>query len=319
MVRRDSVWFAVHAARPAGVRDVRYDFGVLALKFRRGKRWVDVPPPRPTDPGGPFDGGGPALVTPDGLAFPHGTDFAVDPQSGEVVVNGGYRIRAAVGRCAGSGSASSRPPRGVRISAPAPAGSVLRFQDFLPQKFTAAAELGRALSTPTATSRLSETPSTLEYGLTYASADALDLLGVPALRHRARRRAGHVDARRTAAALASGDLELDGLRAGLLEALAALRISQVDAPAAGLERLRDGRRTLRALPATRWIVFQTSRPFEFVHPLLEDHERLAAQLRSACAPSARSPVPVTSTVVAFELLVCQRSRGVRLGQALGPS
>ncbi len=54
---------------------------------------------------------------------------------------------------------------------------MLRFQDFLPQQFTTATELGRALSTPTATSRLSETPTTLEYGLAYASANALDLLG----------------------------------------------------------------------------------------------------------------------------------------------
>lgn len=176
VVRRDSVWFAVHTARPAGVKDPRYDFGVLALKFRRGKRWVDVLPPRPPEAGGPFDGGGPALVTPDGLAFPRGTDFAVDPQSGEVVVHGGYRSD---GGWALRGVEFRFKPtaRGVRISVPAPAGSVLRFQDFLPQRFTAATDLGRALSTPTATSRLSETPSALEYGLTYASANALDLLG----------------------------------------------------------------------------------------------------------------------------------------------
>jgi len=178
VVRRDSVWFAVHTIGPIGVKDLRYDFGVVSLKFRRGKRWVDVLPPRPLDDsGGPLDSGGPALVTPGGLAFARGKRFAVDPDSGEVVVEGGYRTEAGDWALRGRQFRFKPTARGVRITATAPAGSVLRFQDFLPQQFTAATELGRALSTPTASSRLSETPSTLEYGLTFASANALDLLG----------------------------------------------------------------------------------------------------------------------------------------------
>ena len=178
VVRRGSVWFAVHAIGPIRVNDLRYDFGVLSLKFRRGNRWVDVIPPRPfDDSGGLVDGGGPALVTASGLAFPRGTRFSVDPDTGEVVVHGGYRTATGVWALRGCEFRFKPSERGVSMTAVAPAGSVLRFQDYLPAAWTEAVDGARVLMTPTATSWLSDAPSTLDYGLSFASANALQLQG----------------------------------------------------------------------------------------------------------------------------------------------
>jgi hypothetical protein len=178
VVRRESVWFAVHTIGPIGVKDLRYDFGVVSLKYRRGKRWVDVLPPRPLDDsGGPLDGGGPALVGPYGLAFPRGERFMVKRATGEVVVDGGYRTEAGTWVLRGAEFRFKPARRGVRVTATAPPGSTLRFQDFWPENWTEVGEGAVELRTPTAVSRLSVPPATLEYGSTYASAAALDLLG----------------------------------------------------------------------------------------------------------------------------------------------
>ena len=178
VVRRGSLWFAVHATGPIGVKDLRYDFGLLALKLRRGDHWIDVIPQRPLDDsGGPLDSGGPGLMTPSGLAFARGQSFDVDDESGEVVVHGGYRTEAGVWPVRGIDFRFKPSARGVTITAAAPPGSVLRFQDWLPAQFTEFVDGGRVLRTPTATSRVSEAPAWLEDGLTLASAYALDLQG----------------------------------------------------------------------------------------------------------------------------------------------
>jgi hypothetical protein len=177
VVRRDSVWFAVHTNGPA-VKDLRYDFGVVSLKYRRGRRWVDVLPPRPLDdPDAPLDGGGPALVGPYGLAFPRGERFMVARETGAVVVDGGYRTEAGTWALRDAEFRFEPTRRGVRITATAPPGSTLRFQDFWPQDWTEVGEGSVALRTPTAASRLSVPPAMLEHGSTFASANALELLG----------------------------------------------------------------------------------------------------------------------------------------------
>ena len=178
VVRRDPIWFAVHAIGPTRGSDLRYDFGVVALKFRRGERWVDVLPPRPlVDAGSPLDGGGPALVSPAGLAFARGRDLAVDPDSGAVVVRGGYRTEGGTWVERGREFRFEPTAEGVKLTATAAPGSVLRFQDFLPQGFTEVGEGAVELRTPTAASRLSEAPYSLEYGTAFASANSLALLG----------------------------------------------------------------------------------------------------------------------------------------------
>jgi len=178
VVRRDDVWFAVHAIGPIGVKDLRYDFGVVSLKYRRDRRWVDVLPPRPfDDSGGPLDGGGPALSSASGLAFPRGRDFTVEPGSGEVVIHGGYRTESGVWALRGQEFRVKPRARGVTVTATAPPGSVLRFQDFLPQSWTEVVPGAAELRTPTAVSRLSVPPATLEYGTEFTSANSLELLG----------------------------------------------------------------------------------------------------------------------------------------------
>lgn len=177
VVRRPSVWFAVHAIGPRAVDDLRYDFGLLSLKVRKDDRWVDVQPPRPLNEGQGRDSGGPSLVTPAGLAFPQGQSFSVDPGTGEVVVRGGFRTADKVWVMRDVEFRFTPRPRGVVITVGAPPGSVLRYQDFLPAGWTEAVEASRVLRTPTSESRLSQAPSTVEDGLEYASSYAAGLRG----------------------------------------------------------------------------------------------------------------------------------------------
>jgi len=177
VVRRDSVWFAVHAVGPKVVDDLRYDFGLLSLKVRKGDRWVDVQPPRPFNGDLGLDSAGPSLVTPAGPAFPQGRSFSVDAERGEVVVRGGFRTADKAWALRGVEFRYAPSPRGVTVTVEAPVGSQLRFQDFLPAAWTQADEVSRVLQTPTAASALSETPFLVEYGATFASSYAADLRG----------------------------------------------------------------------------------------------------------------------------------------------
>jgi hypothetical protein len=177
VVRRGPVWLAVHGIGPKGVDDLRYDFGVVALKFRRPGGWVDVMPQRPlVEDTGALDGGGPALWTAAGLAFPHGRRITADARTGEVRVRGGYRT--APGVPAAAAEFRFRPSqRGVTLTASAPPGATLRVQDFLPAAWTRADDDLRVLRTPTAVSRLSEPPVSLLPGVTLPSANSTQLQG----------------------------------------------------------------------------------------------------------------------------------------------
>ena len=62
MVRRGDLWFAVRAAAKTAADDLRYDFGLVALKTSSGAGgWVDVVRPRPHTRTGP-DSAGPAAA-----------------------------------------------------------------------------------------------------------------------------------------------------------------------------------------------------------------------------------------------------------------
>ena len=103
-------------------------------------------------------------------------DISADAATGAVAVRGGYRV--APGVWAGRGTFRFRPTReGIAITAPAPPGSVLRVQDFLPAAWTEVLHDARVLRTPTAISRVSEQPSGLELGLTLPSANVTRLQG----------------------------------------------------------------------------------------------------------------------------------------------
>jgi hypothetical protein len=178
VVRRPSVWFATHATGPTTSEDIRYGFGLLALKVRRGDHWADVLPPRPLlPPAEPLGGAGVALVTTAGLAVPRISSFGVDTETGTVTMRGDFRTS--------SGSAVQRgavfrftPQRGgVLVSATVAAGSTLRLQDFLPDGWTRATNAAQVLETPTAASQLSEPPASFELGLSYASGYSTRLRG----------------------------------------------------------------------------------------------------------------------------------------------
>ena len=158
--------------------DLRYDFGLLAVKLRRGERWVDLLPPRPFEQSaGPVDGLAPALVTPSGLAYARGTRFSVDQGSGEVVVHGGYRTPAGVWALRGIDFRFKPGRRSVTLVAPAPPGRLLRFEDYLPAPWTEIADGASVLRIPTAAARVSPAPATLEYGRALTSANSVELQG----------------------------------------------------------------------------------------------------------------------------------------------
>ena len=177
VVRRGRVWLAVHAVGFDGLPDPRYDLGLVALKLRRHDRWVDVMAPRPFAEELPADTAGPALVTPGGLAPPRGRGFSVDADSGEVVVRVGYRLPGAAEDLQRAQFSYMPAARGVRLTVTAPPGSVLRFQDFLPEPWTEVVDGGTALRTPTASSRLSVASAAVELGTPAPSAYARELVG----------------------------------------------------------------------------------------------------------------------------------------------
>lgn len=88
-VRSGSSWFVVKRSRSFSARDLRYDFGLVALKRATADgSWFDVVRPRPHTTGRP-DSAGPVLVGRDGRALPDGTRSSVS--RGVVTVRGGYK------------------------------------------------------------------------------------------------------------------------------------------------------------------------------------------------------------------------------------
>lgn len=88
-VRQGDVWFAVRRKRSTKrPNDLRYDFGLIALKVRQGGVWTGVVRARPKT-NQAFDSAGPTLVTASQIGLPRGERLRV--RRGTVVVAGGYR------------------------------------------------------------------------------------------------------------------------------------------------------------------------------------------------------------------------------------
>ena len=82
-VRRGDDWFAVKAAPgPGRIRDLRFDFGLVAFKRRRSDgSWRDVIPLKPYTSTQP-DSGGP-ILDPDGSrSLPYADDVRVNRRGG---------------------------------------------------------------------------------------------------------------------------------------------------------------------------------------------------------------------------------------------
>ena len=89
VVRRGDVWFAVkRQASSKRKNDLRYDFGLVALKTLRDGVWSDVLRLRPQTSARP-DSVGPVLLSGGGRGLPRGARLTTG--RGEVTVAGGYR------------------------------------------------------------------------------------------------------------------------------------------------------------------------------------------------------------------------------------
>lgn len=90
VVRRGALWYAVRrTGSTRAARDLRNDFGLVALKERSGDTWTDVLPVRPRTARRP-DGAGPLLRRGGRTSFPEGRTMRVD-RGGTVRIGGGFR------------------------------------------------------------------------------------------------------------------------------------------------------------------------------------------------------------------------------------
>ena len=136
-VRKGDTWLAVHAVGPVRVKDVRYDFGLSALKLKGDDgRWRDVLRPRPNaPPDQATDGMGPTLLQGEQVGVPWGESVRADPKRGEIVVRGGWRApRQGPWLRRGVTFRFRALEDGVRISFPARAGDRFLFRDFVHSK-----------------------------------------------------------------------------------------------------------------------------------------------------------------------------------------
>jgi hypothetical protein len=89
VVANRRVWLAVHK-KPSAVKDLRYDFGALALKRRTTRGWVDLLAPRPLAELGP-NSSGPSLIHKRLPVAPRGYEVFVGDGTIKVT-GGGYLI-----------------------------------------------------------------------------------------------------------------------------------------------------------------------------------------------------------------------------------
>jgi hypothetical protein len=134
-VRAGDVWFAVRQA-PGGDGDLRYDFGLVALKVRAADgAWSDLLPIRPRSPHGQ-DSAGPVLRIAGREGWAEGRGVSVAP-GGTVTVTGGFRERG--GRLLRRGVRFRFVPLpcGVRVEWPARRGDRYEYSAFVRRGRTA--------------------------------------------------------------------------------------------------------------------------------------------------------------------------------------
>jgi hypothetical protein len=153
VIRRGPVWAVIRPTISGKYPyDVRYDFGVVALKLLRDGRWTDVVRHRPFT-ADQADSAGPILHTGGATGFPFASELGVAPD-GTVTMRGGWRqeptrIKRVVatlpdgGKVRALGSIPGAPIRtgvvfrfdptacGVRLTFPVRAGDSIEYSAFL--------------------------------------------------------------------------------------------------------------------------------------------------------------------------------------------
>jgi hypothetical protein len=125
--RSGDVWFAVRGVR-SSVRDLRYDFGLVAVKARGPDgAWGDVAPLRPRTVAR-SDSAGPVLRRGRTVGWPEGT--LAKGRGGAIVARGGFRTGS--GRWLRRGVTFTFAPAscGVRLSFPVAAGDRFEYSPF---------------------------------------------------------------------------------------------------------------------------------------------------------------------------------------------
>ena len=153
VIRRGPVWAVIRPTISGKYPyDVRYDFGVVALKLLRDGRWTDVVRHRPFT-AAESDSAGPILRTGGVTGFPFGSEVGVAPD-GTVTMRGGWRLEPTRvkrvvatlpdgGKVRGLGSIPGAPIRtgvvfrfdptgcGVRLTFPVQAGDTIEYSAYL--------------------------------------------------------------------------------------------------------------------------------------------------------------------------------------------
>jgi hypothetical protein len=125
--RRGDVWLAVRPARTS-LRDLRYDFGLVALKVRSSGIWYDAMPVRPRT-ASRDDTAGPLLSRGGSTAAPEATSLAAR-KGGGVVATGGFRTSSGTWVRRGVRFEYAPTKCGVRLSFPVKAGDRIAYSAF---------------------------------------------------------------------------------------------------------------------------------------------------------------------------------------------
>jgi hypothetical protein len=135
-VRRGRLWYAVKQATSFTnfPGDLRWDFGMVALKQLHDGAWRDLQPLRPVTERTEAQSAGPQLTLKRGgvEGVPYGRDIGVDA-GGVTTIEGGWRVPHPSKRWLRRGVEFRFEPVacGVRLSFPARAGDKLEYSSFL--------------------------------------------------------------------------------------------------------------------------------------------------------------------------------------------
>jgi hypothetical protein len=166
-VRKGDVWFAVRRKSSSKRRtDLRYDFGLIALKVLDDGKWLDVVRPRPKT-SLPYDSVGPTLRVGRNIGLPRGERMRVRP--GKVVIAGGYRDPKRVWLRRGRTWTYEAIDCGVRMTFFAEKGETYVYSVFVPSDAARPVLRGRSLIAGRSTVRFSVRPYLMTLRGGYAS------------------------------------------------------------------------------------------------------------------------------------------------------